>query len=240
MRALLLSAGLGTRLRPLTNKVPKCLVDINGRPLLDYWLELLYNGGISEVLVNLHHKHEIVTNFLRKSHYPLKITTVYENKLLGTAGTILKNKFYFDNEPFMVIHADNLSYFNIKNFISRYENRTEGVEITMLTFFTEMPKTCGIVELDSKGLVCAFHEKVENPPSNLANGAVYIISPSVVDSIAKINKNYIDFSMDIIPKYINKINSYHNNIYHRDIGSIESLNLARSEYPIALANMLLS
>lgn len=230
MRALLLAAGLGTRLRPVTDHIPKCLVDINGRPLLDYWLELLSSGGIKQVLINLHYMPYEVRKYLAQCRYPIDISTVHEVTLLGTAGTIRKNKDYFKNKPLMLIHADNLSKFDMQAFINRYEQRESTVEITMMTFETDAPETCGIVELDAKNNVCAFHEKTLNPPGKLANGAVYILSPKVVESISKMEKDIIDFSTEIIPKYINRINTYHNEIYHRDIGNLKSLEMARVEY----------
>ena len=235
MRALLLAAGFGTRLRPLTDTIPKCLVPINGRPLLDHWLELLARGGVDQALVNLHYLPESVRAFLAKSTYPLKITTVYEEPLLGTAGTVLKNKDYFQQEPIMLIHADNLSFFDVREFIQKFIDRESGIDITMMTFDTDAPETCGIVELDEKGLVRAFHEKVKNPPGNLANAAVYILAPAVVEFIAGLNKEIIDFSNDVLPHYIGRINTFHNGTYHRDIGNIESLAAAQIEYPLAVA-----
>ena len=90
MRALLLSAGLGTRLQPFTNTVPKCLIPIHGRPLLDYWLDLLFEQGIERVLINTHYLPSMVTEHIAKSIWFDRIDTVFEEQLLGTAGTIKK------------------------------------------------------------------------------------------------------------------------------------------------------
>jgi mannose-1-phosphate guanylyltransferase len=234
IRALLLAAGFGTRLRPLTDTIPKCLVEIDGRPLLDYWLELLSAGGITQALVNLHYLPGAVEAFLDRSTYPIEITTVYESVLLGTAGTVLKNRAYFQHDPIMLIHADNLSFFDVREFVDRFERRADGIDITMMTFHTDAPETCGIVELDENGIVQAFHEKVKNPPGNLANGAVYILSPAVLDYIGDLNKDIVDFSLDVLPHYLGRINTYHNGIYHRDIGSQQSLTLAKCEYSVAI------
>ena len=231
MRALLLAAGLGTRLRPITNVTPKCLVKINGRPLLDYWLDLLSQAGITEILINLHYLPELVLNYIKTCEYPIKIATVFEEDLLSTAGTILKNRDFFKNESFLVIHADNLSIFNMNEFRERFYKREPIVEITMMTFHTDSPKECGIVELNSNNIVCAFHEKVSSPPSNLANGAVYIISPLVVDFISTLKLTVIDFSTQVLPHFMGRINTYHNHFYHRDIGTIASLEIAEKEYP---------
>ncbi|MGZ3157837.1 MAG: nucleotidyltransferase family protein [Burkholderiaceae bacterium] len=235
MRALLLAAGFGTRLRPITDTIPKCLVAINGRPLLDFWLELLSNAGVSKILVNLHYLPSAVQTFLASSNYPIAITTVFEDQLLGTAGTVLRNRSFFQNEPVMLIHADNLSLFDGREFIRTFDEREDGIEITMMTFQTDAPETCGIVELDDRGIVHAFHEKVKNPPSNLANAAVYILSPNVIEFIASLNKEVIDFSNEVLPYYLGRINTFHNGTYHRDIGNVESLTAAQVEYPLAVA-----
>jgi len=235
LRALLLAAGMGMRLRPLTNSVPKCLVEINGRPLLDYWIELLGTGGVAELLINLHYLPDAVRSYVGSCRHPVTLTTVYEEKLLGTGGTLLKNRKFFRNEPCMFVHADNLSIFNVRDFVRRYQEREKGVEITMMTFDAAEPETCGIVELDRRGIVRAFHEKVRNPPGNLANAAVYVLSPSVVDFLAGLGKEVIDFSTEVLPHFMGRINTFHNAIYHRDIGTPASLQAAQREYPAAVA-----
>jgi mannose-1-phosphate guanylyltransferase len=234
MRALLLAAGLGTRLRPITNSIPKCLVDINGRPLLELWIELLSDAGITEILINLHYMPDVVRTYIESCRYPVSISTVCEDELLGTGGTLLKNKDFFQNEPCMLIHADNLSMFDVSAFIRQFEKREKGVEITMMTFKSTMPQACGIVELDERGIVKAFHEKVENPPGFLANGAVYILSPAIMDFLANLGKPVIDFSMEVLPHFMGQINTFFNEIYHRDIGTIASLIDARREFPAVL------
>lgn len=219
MKALLLAAGLGTRLRPITNDIPKCLVKINNKPLLEYWLETLTKVGISEILINTHYFNEKVEEYVRNCPYQDKITLVYEETLLNTGGTLLANKKFFNqDEAFMLIHADNLSFCNYKEFIESHK-KYNNCPITMMLFKTDTPKTCGIVELNENNIVANFHEKVENPPSNLANGAVYICDYSIITYLEKLNKKYIDFSLDVIPNYLGNINTYLNNIYHKDIGN---------------------
>ncbi len=230
MRALLLAAGMGIRLRPITNTVPKCLVPINGKPLLDYWLALLSRAEITDILINLHYLPEQVYAYLATTPYPLNITTVYEPKLLGTAGTLLKNRAYFQGQPILLVHADNLSLFDARAFFDRFESRATNIEITMMTFYTDTPEACGVVELDDHGTVIAFHEKIKSPPSNLANAAVYIISPAVVDFIQLLNKEIIDFSTEVLPNFIGRMNTFHNDIYHRDIGTPKSLKQAIDEF----------
>ena len=121
MKALLLSAGIGSRLRPLTLETPKCLVPVNNKPLLQYWLEQLEKIGIKEFIINTHYLHNQVEDFIKKSKFSKKISMIYEDQLLGTGGTIKKNAKVFEGNKFLLIHADNLC---ITDFTcSRYCNR---------------------------------------------------------------------------------------------------------------------
>lgn len=222
MKALLLSAGLGTRLRPITNTIPKCLVPINGKPLLQYWLENLTECGVEEFIINTHYFSEKIEEFINKSIYKDKVTLVYEKELLNTGGTVLSNKDLFNkDEPFLLVHADNLSFCNFKEFIESHKTK-ENYMLTMMLFQTEIPESCGIVELDKNNLVQNFYEKVSNPPSNLANGAVYICNYEILDFLKSLNKSNIDFSIEVIPQFMGRINTYLNSIYHKDIGTINS------------------
>lgn len=230
MKALLLAAGYGTRLKPITDSIPKCLVDINGRPLLEIWIELLVNAGIKDILVNTHYLSDKVNYFINISLYNEFITVVHENKLHGTAGTLLKNLSFFKDNPLILIHADNLSSFDMLEFIEHHNKRPIGTEITMMTFISDSPQSCGIVELNDQNIVINFFEKVKNPPSKLANGAVYIIEPSVMNFLISLDKEEIDFSTEVLPFFIGKIYTYFNNIYHRDIGTLESYKAGLSEF----------
>lgn len=167
--------------------------------------------------------------------HPVNITTVFEDKLLSSGGTLLRNSAFFQKEAIMLVHADNLSLFNMRAFKDKFYSRDKDVHITMMTFHTDAPETCGIVELDERGLVRAFHEKVKTSPSNLANAAVYILAPTVIDFIASLRREVVDFSTEVLPHFMGRINTFHNEVYHRDIGTVESLTAARSEYPPAVA-----
>ncbi|MEA3314958.1 MAG: nucleotidyltransferase family protein [Campylobacterota bacterium] len=229
MKALLLSAGLGTRLRPVTNSIPKCLVPIDGKPLLQYWLENLTKVGVDEFLINISYLHKQVEEFVNSSGFKDKITLVYEDELLNTGGTVLENKEFFNNEPFMLIHADNLSFCDFNSFIDTHKNRPKDCDITMMLFQSDNPRSCGIVELDENNIVQKFYEKISNPPSNLANGAVYICEPSIISFMETLNKKDIDFSIEVLPNFMGKINTYLNGTYHRDIGNLESYGMAQIE-----------
>ena len=230
MRALLLAAGKGTRLRPITNHVPKCLVPIHGKPLLSYWLDLLFNSGVEKILINTHYLSEQVSEFIAESSWRERIELLHEKTLLGTGGTVLQGKPFFRDKPFIVGHADNLSRFDVNAFIDRHQHRPPGVEITMMTFKTDTPRSCGIVNENEEGIVLNFYEKVKDPPGNYANGAVYIFEPSVLDFLSTLNTPIIDLSTDVIPHYMRRICTFHNADYHRDIGTPDSLRLAKLEF----------
>ena len=226
----MLAAGLGTRLRPITDTIPKCLVPIHGKPLLGYWLDRLLDGGIERILVNTHYLPDVVQKFVATTPRRDAVDLVYEEILLGTGGTILRNRDFFLNRAFIVAHADNLTRFDVRAFLAAHEHRPSGVDITMMTFDTDAPETCGIVDVDNRGVVVGFHEKQANPPGNRANAAVYIFEPTVIDFLASLHKDVIDVSLEVIPRYLGRMHCFHNADYHRDIGTPESLRIAELEF----------
>ena len=219
MKVILLSAGFGKRLRPLTLKTPKCLVPINGAPLLQIWLERLNNLNLGPFLVNTHYLKESVEDFVNASSLSHKIFLVYEPILLGTGGTLMSNIDFFDGEDGLLIHADNYCMADIGEFIDAHNNRPPNCLLTMMTFQTETPKTCGIIELDNNNIVKAMFEKVDSPPGNLANGAIYILSKELINSLKNEKKPIIDFSLDVLPKLMGKIYTYETSETFIDIGS---------------------
>jgi len=229
LKALLLAAGLGTRLRPLTDRIPKCLVPIRGRPLLDYWIELLTEAGVGPLLVNLHHHRDQVEAFLRDHPRRDAVETVVEPRLLGTGGTVLANRAFLGDGPFLVIHADNLSRFDVRAFLDRHRNRPAGCEITMLTFETTTPESCGIVEVDAQGIVRDYQEKPRQPTSRLANGAVYCFEPSVLRTLEALGRPEVDLSTEVLPRYVGRMVIFPTDGYHRDIGTPESYAQAQIE-----------
>lgn len=228
MKAILLAAGFGTRLRPLTVSTPKCLVSINGKPLLEIWLERLAEAGLGPLLINTHYLSSQVERFILSSSLKKQIKLVYEPVLLGTAGTLLANIDFFEGEDVMLIHADNYSLADFKAFINAHEKRPAGCLMTMMTFKTDSPSECGIVELNKEGIVVGFHEKVENPPGYLANGAVYILSPQILSILLKDFSQVGDFSTGVLPHFIGKIYTYETKEVFMDIGTPETYKMANN------------
>jgi mannose-1-phosphate guanylyltransferase len=220
--AILLAAGFGTRLKPLTDVLPKCLVPIHGRPLIDYWLEPLVEAGAERILVNTHYKADLVTRYLQLTPWWDKITVVYEETLLGTAGTLIANASFVGDRPCLLAHADNLSIFSIADFINAHEQRPARAVITMMTFNAHDPQACGIVAVDENGLVIEFHEKVQDPPGSLANGAVFVVDRELFLEISTMPLPVTEISTDVLPHLLGRISTWPNDGYHRDIGTPSS------------------
>src|SRR3984957_20089174 len=130
VRVLLLAAGVGSRLMPYTATTPKCLIMINGRPLLDYWLELLFDAGIERVLINTHYLSEQVDAYVKASRWAPRIDLVHEAELLGTGGTVLANREWFQDKPFILAHADNLTDFDVAGLIPAHRTSRAGPGMT--------------------------------------------------------------------------------------------------------------
>ena len=232
IRALLLAAGFGTRLRPLTLTTPKCLVPIGGRPLLERWLQSLEACGCSDALVNTHYLADQVQAFLEKRpKSTMNIQSSYEPELLGTAGTLLANQSFFEGSTGLLIHADNATNFDLKELINAHHQRPKECLLTMLTFDTKNPQSCGIVEIDEQGVVEAFHEKVEHPPGNRANGAVYAFDWQSIQELNSLNPSAHDLSTEVLPRLVGKIATFHTRSHFLDIGTPANLSKAQKLWP---------
>jgi len=221
MRAMLLAAGMGSRLKPLTNTLPKCLAPIHGDALLDIWLHRLTDAGVDQFLINTHYMVDVVTSHIQGSPYKRQITLMHEPKLLGTAGTLLSNLSFFNNQDGMLIHADNYCLADLKGFIHAHNNRPSDCLMTMMTFRTTTPSSCGIVEIDCRGVVTALYEKNEDPPGNLANGAIYILSPQLLKMLQS-KESAAEFTTEILPDFMNRIYTYETSEIFLDIGTPQS------------------
>ena len=229
VRALLLAAGVGSRLGLLTSHCPKCLIPIFGKPLLEYWLSVLWQTKIASVLVNVHHHRELVESFLSRPCFSGWVQGVFEENLLGTAGTLRENAKYFSNCTTFLAHADNWCHCDLTKFLDFHQNgRPENTLITMMTFRTNTPSACGIVNIDHMGVVREFFEKVPDPPGNLANGAVYLVEPDVIAWLME-RKEITDFSTQVLPEFVGRIATWENTKIHRDVGTLKSLIEAHSD-----------
>ncbi len=231
MKAFLLAAGLGTRLRPLTNSIPKCLVPIAGKPLLQWWFELLELHHVDEVLINLHYFSDRVREFAESYKGNLKIRLFHEETLLGSAGTLAANKeFVKDEKSFLILYADNLTNFNLSEFAKFHESK--NVPFSMALFRAANPTACGIAELNNENIIVEFVEKPKEPKSDLANAGIYIAAPEVLDLIPDLD--LADIGFHLLPQLQGKMAGMEIKDYLIDIGTLESLAKAEKDWPVII------
>jgi mannose-1-phosphate guanylyltransferase len=227
MKAFLLAAGLGTRLRPITDSTPKCLLPVGGRPMLDIWLDALAKAGVSEVLVNAHHLADQVQAHLAGRFGAPVVHLVVEQVLLGSAGTLRANRdFVIGEDIFLAINADNLTDFDLRLLIDAH--RVGGAVATLSLFRAPDPTQVGVVEVNA-GRVVGFEEKPAHPRGDLANAGMYAFAPTVIDEIAGPDPQDIGFHL--LPTLIGRARAVElNGSYFIDIGTREALRRARDEW----------
>ena len=227
MKAFLLAAGLGTRLRPITDSTPKCMLRIGDRPLLDIWLDALAKAGVHEVLVNLHHHAPVVRSHVAARSGPPAVRMVEEQELLGSAGTLLANRSFVDGEEmFLAVNADNLTDFDLGILVDAHR---DGRAIATLSLFrAPRPSECGVVDVED-GRVVGYVEKPADPPSDLANAGMYAFHPSVLDVIAGPRPK--DIGYDLLPRLVGRARAVIiDGCYFIDIGTPAALERARDEW----------
>lgn len=227
MKAFLLAAGVGTRLRPITDTTPKCMLPVGGRPLLGIWLDAFDQARVDEVLVNLHHLPDVVRSYLAKRTGPPRVLTTHEPELLGSAGTLAVNREWVAGEDFfLACNADNLTDFDLRSLIK--VQREHGATATLGVFRSPDPSAGGVVEADEAGLIVGFTEKPENPVSDLVNAGLYAFRPSLLDEIGQPPK---DIGYDLLPALVGRARVVLVDGYFRDIGTPDAYRLACEEWP---------
>jgi len=228
VKALILAAGLGTRLRPLTDTVPKCLIPIAGRPLLDIWVECLAVAGILEARINTHVLADVIRTHIDQVNAEGRIHLVesYEVVLLGSAGTVAANADLADGADLIVIiYADNLSDIDLRPLIAFHRRHDDPV--TMVLFRAPNPRACGIAELDDEDRIISFIEKPERPSGNLANAGIYVVDAAAYREIAALDA--FDLGLEVLPRFVGRMRGWLWGGYYLDIGTREALDRARRE-----------
>jgi mannose-1-phosphate guanylyltransferase/phosphomannomutase len=200
MKAMILAAGEGTRLWPLTERLPKPVLPLMNRPLLSHTLSLLRQFGVREVVVNLHHcAHRTVATLGDGSAWGVSLAYSREDQLLGTAGAVKWAKRHFDS-PFLVIYGDNLLDVDLGALIRRHELSRTACTIGL--FRAPDPTAAGLAETDPEGRVKRFVEKPspEQVTTDQANAGVYVLDPELVKQIP--SGRPVDFGRDLFPLWL--------------------------------------
>jgi mannose-1-phosphate guanylyltransferase len=234
---LMLAGGLGTRLRPLTDRIPKCLVHVAGRPVLDYWQANFVRHDFHEVLINVHAHAEQVVAWIaeQNAHGPVEWTAFEEPELLGSAGTLRATLDQLETDrDFVVLYADNLSEVDLAALVRRH--RARNANFTMGLFETPSPSACGIATLESTGMISTFVEKPSKPASNLANAGVYVVRSGFLATILR--SDDFDIGHDLLPRLVGSMHGDSIRGYHRDVGSPEALASIESDLLAGRAPLL--
>jgi mannose-1-phosphate guanylyltransferase len=228
VRALILAGGLGTRLRPLTDHVPKCLIPVGDRPLLDFWVRCLAEAGIAEARINTHVHAQRVRSYIASVNAEgwLHLAESHERELLGSAGTVAANVELADGaRDVVIIYADNLSDIDLRPLIAFH--RRHGDPLTMVLFNAPDPRACGIAELDTEGRIVSFVEKPKHPASDLANAGLYVASAAAYREIAAMRG--FDLGFDVLPRFVGRMRGWVWGGYYMDVGTHEALAQARRD-----------
>jgi mannose-1-phosphate guanylyltransferase len=228
VKAFLLAAGLGTRLRPITDSIPKCLVPIRGVPLLAIWLNQLAGLGIQEVLINLHTHAAAVRDFLTQNSNGLHIRVVEEPKLMGSAGTLRAGRDWIGSDDlFWVFYADVLNRADLDGMLRLHRQRRPAA--TLGVYEVPDPRRCGIVKTNEDGVIEQFVEKPTNPAGNLAFSGLMIGTPEMLAAIPE--DTPADIGFHVLPHLAGRMLAFPIHDYLIDIGTMENYQWAQRTWP---------
>jgi mannose-1-phosphate guanylyltransferase len=219
MKAMVLAAGLGTRLRPLTFEITKPMVPVLDRPVMAHIVNLLDRHGFRDVIANLHYFPQTIS-----SYFGDRLSYSYEEELLGTAGGVRKCAEFFGDEPFLVISGDALTDIDLSAFVARHHQA--GGIATLAVKQVPDTREYGVVLHDREGRITGFQEKPapEEALSNLGNCGIYIFAPEIFDYFP--GRPFVDWAQDVfptllendVPFFIHEVRDYWN-----DVGSLAEL-----------------
>jgi len=228
VKAFLLAGGLGTRLRPLTDSTPKCLLPVQGTPLLQIWFDIFRQYSIDEVLINVHSHAYGVRKFIDENKDGLMVRLFEEATLLGSAGTVLANREWVSKErSFWVFYADVLTTTNLNHMLAFHNSR--GQIATIGVYEVPDPSRCGIVQLDERGVVLDFVEKPKTPVGNLAFSGLMLATPTLLDVIP--DTSPADLGFHVLPQIVGRMAAYRIPDFIIDIGTLETYRAAQETWP---------
>ena len=225
MKVIILAGGKGTRMGSLTESIPKPMVLLAGKPVLEHQINFLKSFGLTDVFMLLGHKGEIIKKYFKEGkEWGVKIKYFFDPKPLGTAGS-LKEIEKFISEPFLLFYGDTMIDIDLRQFISFY-NKKQSIA-SLVVHPNDHPKDSDLLDIDSENYVTSFFPKPHESVSylrNLVNAALYILNPDIFDFIDK--GVFSDFGKEIFPKVLRRrklISAYNTTEYIKDIGTPERL-----------------
>lgn len=224
IKAMIMSAGMGSRLEPLTLSVPKPLVPIANKPIMDILFENLASIGIKDVICNTYYLAEQIIQRYNKNKIGINFNYIQEETLSGTAGGVKKCQSFFDkNSPFVVLSADGLTNADILKGIEIHKKSKAVATIGIKAIPKNEVSHFGVVVTDENGFITEFQEKpsVEEAKSNFINTGIYIFDYKIFDYIPE--NTFYDFAKNVFPKLLeeNNINTFEISEYWTDIGTLE-------------------
>jgi len=221
MKAMILAAGKGTRVRPLTNKIPKPMIPIVTKPTIEFLIELLKAHNITEIMINISHLGWIIQDYLRNgSKYGVNIGYSFEGKLLpdgtletepiGSAGgmKLIQERYNFFDETFIVLCGDAIIDLDITKAYNFHKSKGALATIITKEVSKEQVSNYGIVVTDEKCKILSFQEKPspEEAKSNIANTGIYIFEPEIFDYIP--SGEFYDIGSQLFPKLVSEGNPF--------------------------------
>lgn len=227
MKAFILAAGLGTRLRPLTYKIPKVMIKIGDKPVLEHLIILCKKHQIEDIIINLHHLPEKIRNYFGTGEkWRVKIAFSFEPKILGNAGALKKVEALLEDEDFFVFNGDVMTNLNLTK-MWRFHQKKGGIA-TFLIHQSDHPQDSSLVVVNNESRVVKFGKKAKG---KLTKSGTHIFKPGVLKYIPK-GKEY-SLEKELIPKLISKglpIYGFYSEDYSHDVGTLERLKKVRKDY----------
>lgn len=224
-KGMIMAAGVGSRLDPLTQDVPKPLVPIANRPMMDILFERLLEISVTDVVANTHFKGEKIIERYKNNDMGINFSYVHEEKLSGTAGGVKKCQFFFnEGEDFLVLSADGLSNADLKAGIEAHKESGAIVTMGIKKIALEEIPNFGVVVTDENGFVTGFQEKpsIKDAKSDCINTGIYIFNYKIFDYIPA--DTFYDFAKNVFPDLLSKkvkLNTFQVDEYWSDIGTID-------------------
>jgi mannose-1-phosphate guanylyltransferase/mannose-1-phosphate guanylyltransferase/phosphomannomutase len=219
MKAMVLAAGLGTRLRPLTYEITKPMVPVLDRPVMAHILDLLDRHGFGETIANLHYFPDSI-----REHFGERLSYRYEPELLGTAGGVRACAEFFGDDSFLVISGDALTDIDLTALAARH--RESGGVATLAVKKVPDTREYGVVLHDREGRITGFQEKPhpDEALSDLGNCGIYVFRPEIFDYFPE--RPFVDWAQDVFPALLSNDVPFHIHEvreYWNDVGSLAEL-----------------